>query len=1162
MAVRDFFIRDGELVRYESSMERPIVDWLVQPTAFALFCLVFLPFGFQVFHFWAESGAIIVGVMAMVTAGITYRYFQNSFLLIVSIGLGWSSLLDLGHTMTYSGMGFLATDDANLPTQIWLLARYLQAASLLAAVLLIDREQQYLKVHSAMALYTLVATISVSFGYFPVAWDDVIGLTPFKIVSEFVIVALVILAAVLLQRHRARFPSPTFKALMAGIFCVVLSEVCFTLYFSVTDWINATGHILKIYAYWFFFRALVFTTLEKPVEDQEQLTLTLGERVKELTGLQDITLGVVKPDVTEHSLLQSVVERLPAAFMRPNHARVAVISDWGVFGDPEAIAHGSRLTRSLTAKGQRVGQLIAGYTEERPWHGEDFLREEQQLIELVGRHMENVLSILFERRQVLRLSRLYELLSATNRAVVRSQTPAQLLEKQFQALVGSGFFPLVFIAEFPDRDDIPHIDFLKGLDADARDDLARTLKEVTRLLWPQGEPAADDLFRVLMLAEPPPELDLAVFAGSELKALGLIPLLMRGENLILIGMGVKDIAELQHANRLQLEEMSLDLRFAFETFLEQKMRQAAESRASESESRFQSIFEYSPLPAMLLDGEGEQIRLVNRAYYDWLGSKAEQCHCMSQWMQLFPVAEERGRLREHWLELLKGIATSSMPRFLPELNLLDSAGRRIVARAYLARVNQEVLVSWTDLTEIREGEARLRENEQRFRTMIEDAGMPIWVYRQGRFIYTNPGFCRLLGTERGELEGARLTEVFDTGDDNGKKLLEALQPLERTDLALSIVRMQLPQGETIAMSVQVSSIAWEDDRAYIAIGENVTERLKVEDELRRSHKLLNELSAQIPGVIYQYRLFPDGHSSFPFASRHMTEIYEYTPDDVREDASVVFERLHPDDRQEVEASLQKSADEMTDWRCDYRVQLPHKGLRWHSGFARPVRLPDGSVLWHGFIQDATERKELERELAAHYQTLEKSMKGTLQVLERMIEFRDPYTAGHERRVGIIAHEIAMELGMTNKRAELLELAGMIHDIGKIAVPTEILTKPTGLSAAEFEIVKAHAQVGYEIVKNVPLPEGIADIIWQHHERLDGSGYPRGLNGDEIMLEAKILAVADVLESMASHRPYRPALGVDAALEELQQHTGKLYDARAVKAVTRLIRDKGLDIANL
>ena len=212
-------------------------------------------------------------------------------------------------------------------------------------------------------------------------------------------------------------------------------------------------------------------------------------------------------------------------------------------------------------------------------------------------------------------------------------------------------------------------------------------------------------------------------------------------------------------------------------------------------------------------------------------------------------------------------------------------------------------------------------------------------------------------------------------------------------------------------------------------------------------------------------------------------------------------------------------------------------------------------LYFAFLLDITQRKQAEARVADYVEQLEQSMLATLAAVANMVEQRDPYTAGHERRTGIIAGDIARELGYSAEQCRVLQLAGMVHDIGKIGVPVEILSKPGRLTAVEYELVKTHVERGYEILKDVRFPWPIADIIRQHHERMDGSGYPRSLGGADILPEARILAVADVLESMASHRPYRPALGLEAGLRELQNHRGVKFDADAVDALLRLIREQ-------
>jgi HD-GYP domain-containing protein (c-di-GMP phosphodiesterase class II) len=197
--------------------------------------------------------------------------------------------------------------------------------------------------------------------------------------------------------------------------------------------------------------------------------------------------------------------------------------------------------------------------------------------------------------------------------------------------------------------------------------------------------------------------------------------------------------------------------------------------------------------------------------------------------------------------------------------------------------------------------------------------------------------------------------------------------------------------------------------------------------------------------------------------------------------------------------------------------------------------------------------------AQHQEGLRVSLEQTIQVIAETVDQRDPYTAGHQRRVADLCVAIAGKLGLSSDRTQGLRLAAGIHDLGKIGVPAEILSKPGRLTENQYNLVKEHAQRGYEILKSVQFPWPIAQMIYQHHERLDGSGYPRGLKADEIFLESRILAVADVVEAMSSHRPYRPSRGIDAALDEVLSKSGALYDPEVVEACANLFRCEGYQL---
>ena len=238
------------------------------------------------------------------------------------------------------------------------------------------------------------------------------------------------------------------------------------------------------------------------------------------------------------------------------------------------------------------------------------------------------------------------------------------------------------------------------------------------------------------------------------------------------------------------------------------------------------------------------------------------------------------------------------------------------------------------------------------------------------------------------------------------------------------------------------------------------------------------------------------------------------------------------------------------------VALRKDGTRFTLGVHAKQASFDGRPAIIAVAQDITEKARAEERIKGYVARLEQAMQSTVNVVATIGELRDPYTHGHERRVGEVAAAIAAEMGLDSGRVEGIRIAGYLHDVGKIGVPAEILAKPTRLSKVEFDLVKDHARKSYEILKDVEFPWPVAEAAWQHHERLDGSGYPRGLKGDEVILEARILAIADTVEAMSSHRPYRPGLGIDAALAEIEKCRGSLYDPDAVDACVRLFREKG------
>ena len=273
--------------------------------------------------------------------------------------------------------------------------------------------------------------------------------------------------------------------------------------------------------------------------------------------------------------------------------------------------------------------------------------------------------------------------------------------------------------------------------------------------------------------------------------------------------------------------------------------------------------------------------------------------------------------------------------------------------------------------------------------------------------------------------------------------------------------------------------------------------------------------------------------------------------------TVIAQAVHPDDRLKVKQANLSVIEHKQPVPLEYRVIWPDQSV--HVVWAEPGEFlldeAGNPSLISGTVQDITERKIVEEKLVKSYENLQKTLNDAISTMVKIVEMRDPYTAGHQQKVADLATAIAGEMKLEDARIDNLRMAAIIHDIGKIYVPSDILSKPGGLSDIEFSLIRTHSQGGYDIVKSMDFPCNVAKTVLQHHERLDGSGYPNQLKSEDTLLEAKILAVADVIEAMASHRPYRAALGIDKALEEISKNKGRLYDPGVVDTCLKLFTEK-------
>ncbi len=371
-------------------------------------------------------------------------------------------------------------------------------------------------------------------------------------------------------------------------------------------------------------------------------------------------------------------------------------------------------------------------------------------------------------------------------------------------------------------------------------------------------------------------------------------------------------------------------------------------------------------------------------------------------------------------------------------------------------------------------------------------------------------------------------------------------------------------------------------RAHLAVARTLRyamERKRLEIELRKANQSLeqrvvertSELHVAIEatraseekfrGLVEQsiagFYVLQDG--KIAYVNPRFAQIMGYdTADELigRDPLSIVAES----DRAEVAATLRGRIDGVVPNGPYGFTALRKDGSLIDVGLDSARAMHQGRPAVIGLMQDISEKKRDAEKIARYLAQLKSAFMRTVEMATTLSEMRDPYTADHERCVAKLAAAIGAELGLDADRQEGLQMAGLLHDIGKIAIPAEILSKPAKLSAVEFMLIQGHALQGYEVLKGIGFAWPVAEVALQHHERMDGSGYPRGLKGEAILLEARIMAVADVVEAMSSHRPYRAALGIEPALAEIERGRGSSYDAAVVDACLSLFRNKGYSLA--
>jgi PAS domain S-box-containing protein len=581
-----------------------------------------------------------------------------------------------------------------------------------------------------------------------------------------------------------------------------------------------------------------------------------------------------------------------------------------------------------------------------------------------------------------------------------------------------------------------------------------------------------------------------------------------------------------------------------------------EDLLTESEERYRRLFETASDGIVLLEKREGKITHANPAAEKMLGySLEESVGKKLQDIGIFDIDDF-----PTIMQILNKIGILNYN----DVPVKTKSGKHIDTDIYLVDRARLAQCNIRDITNRKQAEETLRKNEKKYRELYDFLPIPVYEMDfEANIISANRAIYETFrGTEEDLKKGFKGWQLLspEEVDKSAKNILRLLAGEQIGGTEYTLMRLD----GSVFPAIVISSVIYSDDKPVGLRGAivDITERKQAEKALKENEKKYRLLADNVNDVIFVL----DMNLNYTYISPSVKILRGYEPEEVMK--HLVNETLTP------------SSWDLAVKTLSEVMELEKSGHREISE-SRTLQLEmmrkDGTTVWTevkfsfirdedqrpmgimGVTRDITERKRTEEELQRTLERLKKAINATIQVMVSAIEVRDPYTSGHQIRSTNLARTIATEMGLPPNIIDGIRMAGSIHDIGKLSIPSEILSKPTKLTNIEFSLIKEHSLKGYEMLKDVESPWPLAEIVYQHHERMDGSGYPRNLKGDDILMEARILAVADVVEAMASHRPYRAGLGIDAALNEIEKNRGIFYDITVADACLRLFREKGFKL---
>ncbi|MEA4913656.1 MAG: PAS domain S-box protein [Christensenella sp.] len=510
----------------------------------------------------------------------------------------------------------------------------------------------------------------------------------------------------------------------------------------------------------------------------------------------------------------------------------------------------------------------------------------------------------------------------------------------------------------------------------------------------------------------------------------------------------------------------------------------------------------------------------------------------------------------YWIDIYGHVVSTGEP--ITFQNYSASLNKYFSVTAYRTEPKQFACTfsDISDQIQYQEETQRAQEEIKRLAHICDVAPSSIVVLDEtGKILYVNDYTAQLHGFSKDELKEK---SIYELSLGSTQESIREKFGLTREKGEIVVKRMVRGKNSTlIPLLINAKPIEWDGKPAILSIGTDLTEQLKAEKTLKDSLDQNRRILDNLQDGFFQV----DMNGNFLLVNPRMAQIFGY--DTVDDMLRVKIQSMYTDPEERAKLLIKlEAAGYLKSQAC--QAKRKDGSLIWISMNAQYLRNESGDIIGtEGLIRDISERRKLEQELQRQHATLietnavlEKRLEQSINAISKMGELRDVYTAGHQRRVQQLACEIGRRCGMTQEALMNLSYGALVHDIGKIYIASDILNKPGKITNLEYQILQTHVEFSYSVVLEMGLPQEILTMVQQHHERLDGSGYPNKCVGDEIIFESRILAVADVVEAMTSHRPYRPSLGIDAALAEIELGKGAKYDATVVDICVSLFREQG------